>query len=201
VPPRPFSQACENNKDPILTVLQTAFATVDKVLEIGSGTGQHARFFAECLGHLCWQPTDLPENLAGIELWRSDYAGDNLLAPVALDVTSAHWEIAVPAAVFTANTLHIMPPEAVECLFARLDSFAPRGNLLCVYGPFNYGGAYTSDSNARFDTWLRANYPGGGIRDFEAIDRLAAAAGYRLSADHAMPANNRCLIWQRSLLV
>ena len=195
---RPFSQACENNKGPILTILSDALADVDSVLEIGSGTGQHARFFAERLPDVAWQPSDLPGNLPGIALWREGYPGDNLLPARALDVTLAEWDVAVPAAVFTANTLHIMPWHAVESLFTGLAQRAPDGNLLIVYGPFNYAGRYTSESNARFDEWLAATHPGGGIRDFEAVDELAGSAGYALVADHAMPANNRCLVWQRS---
>jgi hypothetical protein len=197
---RPWSQACENNKGPILAVLREVFRNVDQVLEIGSGTGQHARFFAEQLPHLRWQPSDLPEHLEGIELWRSDYGDANLLAPVPLDVTSEEWGVVVPAGVFTANTLHIMPWPAVCDLFGALGRAAPPGSRLCIYGPFNYGGGYTSPGNARFDEWLSATHPGGGIRDFEAVSELAAAAGYELLFDYAMPANNRCLVWERSAL-
>ena len=198
MPGRPWSQACENNKVPILAVLQDVFRSVDQVLEIGSGTGQHARFFAERLPHLRWQPSDLPEHLEGIEMWRSDYEGANLLAPIPLDVTCDDWGVAVPAGVFTANTLHIMPWSAVCDLFGALARAAPSGCRLCIYGPFNYNGHYTSASNARFDEWLSATHLGGGIRDFEAVNALATAAGYALLADHAMPANNRCLVWERS---
>jgi hypothetical protein len=195
---RPFSQACENNKAPILAVLREALATVDSVLEIGSGTGQHARYFAEHLPHLCWQPSDLAENLAGIELWRSGYAGGNLRAPVYLDVRSPEWDVAIPRAVFTANSLHIMPWDAVRSFFDTLGRGAPVSHRLCVYGPFNYDGCYTSESNANFDKWLAATHPGGGIRDFEQVDALAVAAGYRLLNDHSMPANNRLLVWKKS---
>ena len=196
---RPFSQACENNKEPILEVLQRWLAAVDRVLEIGSGTGQHARYFAERLPQLQWQPSDLPENHPGIEAWREGYEGGNLLAPVAIDVTKSPWPVPVPAALFTANSLHIMPWTAVCDFFAYLGEQAPADSLLLVYGPFNYGGNYTSDSNARFDRWLAANHPGGGIRDFEAVAELALAAGYSLQEDCAMPANNRLLAWRRSV--
>ncbi len=196
---RPFSQACENNKLPILEVLRRHLADVDALLELASGTGQHARFFAEQLPHISWQPSDLPDHLAGIESWREDYRGDNLLPPHALDVTWKDWGIAIPAALFTANSLHIMPWSAAEALFQHLGAHAPASNRLLVYGPFNYGGCYTSDSNARFDQWLAEQYPGGGIRDFETVDRCAAEAGYRLLEDVAMPANNRLLVWQKSV--
>jgi hypothetical protein len=193
---RPFSQACENNKGSILAVLREALAGVDTVLEIGSGTGQHARYFAEQLPQLHWQPSDLAENLPGIESWREGYGGDNLSPPVLLDVTDQRWRTAIPAAVFTANSLHIMPWSSVCRLFEYLGREGPAGCVLCIYGPFNYGGSYTSESNARFDDWLHATHPGGGIRDFEAVDELAAAAGFALQQDHEMPANNRLLVFQ-----
>jgi hypothetical protein len=178
--------------------LRRWLAGVDAVLEIGSGTGQHARYFAEQLPGLEWQPSDLLENHPGIEAWREGYDGGNLSPPVEIDVTRSPWPVTVPAAVFTANSLHIMPWEAACDFFDYLGENAPTGNLLLVYGPFNYGGSYTSESNARFDGWLTTNHPGGGIRDFEAVDELAAAAGYRLEEDCRMPANNRLLVWRRS---
>ncbi|MEE4661146.1 MAG: DUF938 domain-containing protein [Halieaceae bacterium] len=195
---RPFSQACENNKQPILAVLRRWLSTVESVLELGSGTGQHARYFAESLPDLVWQPSDLAQNHAAINAWRDGYAGDNLPAPLAIDVTDRDWGVALPGALFTANSLHIMPWSAVEALFAYLGEHAPDRSLLLVYGPFNYDGAYTSDSNARFDQWLAAEHPGGGIRDFEAVDGLAREAGYQLQEDNPMPANNRLLVWRKS---
>lgn len=195
---RAFSQACENNKDPILEALREWLEDVRCVLEVGSGTGQHARYFAEQLPDILWQSSDLPAYHASIEAWREGHDGDNLPPPLEIDVTSEDWGVAIPGAVFTANTLHIMPWSAVSALFAYLGRHAPAGSLLLVYGPFNYEGSYTSDSNARFDEWLAATHPGGGIRDFEAVDSLAGAAGYGLAADHPMPANNRLLVWRKS---
>jgi hypothetical protein len=194
---RPFSQACENNKRPIAQVLREELAGVQQVLELGSGTGQHGRYFSEQLSDLCWQMTDVPANIAAIESWRADYAGDNLPPPRVLDVRSPDWGVEIPGAVFTANSLHIMAWSAVETLFGYLARHAPRGNRLCVYGPFNYGGAYTSDSNAGFDQWLAQQNPDSAIRDFEKVDALANAAGYGLHADHEMPANNRLLVWHK----
>ncbi|MEP5765832.1 MAG: DUF938 domain-containing protein [Halieaceae bacterium] len=196
---RPFSQACENNKDPILAILRDTLAGVEQVLELASGTGQHARYFVEQMPTLRWQPTDLAQNLPGISAWCEDFAGDRLLPPVELDVSAADWGLPIPGALFSANSLHIMPWSAVVALFAYLGAHAPAGNLLCIYGPFNYGGEYTSDSNARFDLWLAEQHPGGGIRDFEAVDDLARQAGYELQADNSMPANNRLLVWRRSV--
>ena len=194
---RPFSQACENNKRPILAVLREGLAGRDGVLEIGSGTGQHARFFAEQLPGLRWQSSDLASNLPAIDSWRAGYTGDNLPPPVELDVVAESWEVAVPAAVFTANTLHIMSWDKVGRLFDRLGEAAPADCLLCIYGPFNYGGQYTSESNAHFDEWLAQQHPGGGIRDFEAVCELAAAAGFQLQEDREMPANNRLLVFRK----
>jgi len=193
---RPFSQACENNKQAILDALREILRDVSGVLELGSGTGQHARYFAEQLPALTWQTSDVASNLPGIEAWRAGYAGSNLPPTLTIDVTDPVWPAAIPEAIFTANSLHIMPWSSVCSLFDYLSRHAPPGNLLCVYGPFNYGGNYTSDSNARFDQWLGLHHPGGGIRDFEAVSECALNAGYALQADHAMPANNRLLVFR-----
>jgi len=194
---KPFSQACENNKRPLLAVLREAFAAVDFVLEIGSGTGQHAAFFAGEMPWLRWQPTDRAENLPGIEAWREDSALPNLLPPLSLDVTDEHWPVTDTPAVFSANTVHIMGWPEVERFFAGIGAILRAGGVFCLYGPFNYGGAYSSPSNAEFDQWLRTRDARSGIRDFEALDALARAAGLEFQADKAMPANNRTLIWRR----
>ena len=193
---RPFSQACENNQAPILAILREELAGVGAVLEIGSGTGQHARYFAERLPALVWQASDLAENLPGIEAWREGYPGDNLPPPLTLDCRWRDWGVALPEAIFTANSLHIMAWSAVESLFRHLAAHAPADSRLLIYGPFNYKGQYTSASNARFDQWLASQHPDSAIRDFEAVDALAREAGYHLQADHAMPANNRLLVWR-----
>ena len=193
----PFSQACENNKDSILNVLREAFADVEQVLEIGSGTGQHACHFATHLPWLKWQPTELQENLAHLLPRCEAYAGNNLLPPRALDVCEDPWPVAIPDAVFSANCLHIMAFPVVEGLFSALGRHAGQGVVFANYGPFNYRGQYTSPSNARFDQWLTAQNPDSAIRDFEEVDRLARSAGLILAADHEMPANNRLLVWTR----
>jgi hypothetical protein len=195
----PFSQACENNKDPILQVLQRLFSDREAVLEIGAGTGQHAAWFAAHMPWLRWQPSDTPDALGALLPRCKRYAGDNLLAPVELDVSARPWSIAgLPDALFTANSLHIMPWCSVEDLFAELGELAGNGTVLAVYGPFNYAGQYTSESNARFDEWLAARDPASAIRGFEAVDALAQAAGFRLLEDNAMPANNRLIAWVRN---
>jgi hypothetical protein len=194
----PFSQSCENNKAFILALLRQAFADRRQVLEIASGTGQHACHFAANMPWLRWQPTELPQNLALLRPRCSAYAGANLLPPAPLDVRANPWPLTVPDALFTANSLHIMAFTAVEQLFAGLARHAGNDVLLAVYGPFNYRGAYTSASNARFDQWLGQQHPDSAIRDFEAVDALASGSGFCLSADHEMPANNRLLVWHKT---
>jgi cyclopropane fatty-acyl-phospholipid synthase-like methyltransferase len=199
LPARPFSQACENNKRPILEILQRCLAPGNRVMEIGSGTGQHARFFAENLPTICWQATDMAQNLPGIDSWRLDYAGDNLPPPRELDVRTSEWDCEAADSVFTANSLHIMAWSAVQSLFRGLAAQQTPVDQLLVYGPFNYAGQYTSESNARFDQWLAGQHPDSAIRNFEEVDTLAVNAGYTLHTDTAMPANNRLLHWRRSV--
>lgn len=194
---KPFSQACENNKDPILRVLRSAFAGTKRVLEVGSGTGQHAVYFAQHLSHLLWQPSDRAENLPGIQLWLEAYKLTNMLPLLELDVTMANWPITQVDALFSANTLHIMGTSEVALFFEKVDQVLLSGGKLCVYGPFNYQGQFTSESNARFNQWLYQQNPKSAIRDFEWIDGLAGKIGLTLLQDHAMPANNRLLEWQR----
>ncbi len=194
---KPYSLACHQNRDPILTVLRDYFADRKSVLEIGSGTGQHAVYFSNALPHLIWQTSDHAENLPGIRLWLADAGSPNTPAPLVLDVNGA-WPTQRFDAVFTANTLHIMSWPEVEALFASLPDVLSADAKLAIYGPFNYGGRYTSDSNATFDQSLKAQAPHMGVRDFEAVAELARTIGLRLLEDRAMPANNRCLVCQRS---
>jgi cyclopropane fatty-acyl-phospholipid synthase-like methyltransferase len=195
---KPYSQACENNKAAILTVIKAVFTEPTTVWEIGSGTGQHACYFASELPHLIWQATDVAEYLPGINAWRDEAQLDNLSEPLALDVTRPIWPCDGVDAVFTANTLHIMSWQNVEILFDRFHSYLNPLAKVCIYGPFNYDGKYTSDSNANFDQWLKSRDPLSGIRDFEAVMVLAERAGLKLLKDNAMPANNRLLVLQKS---
>ncbi len=195
---KPFSQACLNNREPILDVLRRVFANSRRVLEIGSGTGQHAVYFAEQLPHLHWQTSDLAENHAGINAWLDEFCGDNLSRPLKLDVTSGIWPCEKVDAIFSANTAHIMSWEAVQQMFAGIPEVLDSGGVMALYGPFNYHGAYTSDSNQRFDVWLKTQGLHRGIRDFEQVDGLAHQAGMTLMEDNAMPANNRLLVWRMS---
>ena len=192
-----FSEACERNKGPILEVLKRAFDSSHRVLEIGSGTGQHAVHFAARLPHLSWQPTEIAEQLAPLAERIGLEGTPNLRAPIALDVRAHPWPVAQADAVFSANTLHIMAWSVVQDFFRGVGGALGSPGVLCVYGPFNYQGRFTSDSNAEFDAWLKARDPVSGIRDFEAVDELARGAGLALVADHAMPANNRTLVWER----
>ncbi|MDE2136553.1 MAG: DUF938 domain-containing protein [Gammaproteobacteria bacterium] len=192
-----FSEACERNQGPILEVLTGALAASRAVLEIGSGTGQHAVHFARHLPHLKWQPTERAAGLAALDARIALEGPPNLAAALELDVRAQPWPVAFCDAVFSANTLHIMAWEAVEDFFRGVGRVLAAPGVLCVYGPFRYRGAYTSDSNAEFDRLLRGRDAASGIRDFEALVRLAGAQGLELSADHAMPANNRTLVWRR----
>ena len=192
----PFSQSCENNKGPILEVLARVFADRHRVLEIASGTAQHASWFAANLPHLSWQPSELPANLPVTAPRCQAYAGDNLRPPVGLDVSCRPWPLdQIPHAVFSANSLHIMPWTSVVDLFAELGERTAEDTLLAIYGPFNYAGRYSSASNARFDQWLALQSPHSAIRDFERVNALATEAGFRLLEDNTMPANNRLLVW------
>lgn len=191
------SEASERNKVPILEVLQRELAASRAVLEIGSGGGQHAAYFATHLPHLSWQPSEIAALLPALAERVRLEAAPNLRAPLVLDVREVPWKVAPVDALFSANTLHIMSFSAVEDFFRGVGGALGDGGVLCLYGPFNYGGRYTSDSNAKFDAFLRERDPQSGIRDFEALDELAGAQGLTLSADHAMPANNRTLVWRR----
>jgi len=195
---KPFSEACEQNKDPILEVLREVLAHSKRVLEIGSGTGQHAVFFGAQLPHLTWQTSELPEHHAGIRAWLADARLANVLPPLTLNVADPVWPVAEVDAVFSANTAHIMAWPLVEKMFAGGARVLAAGGRLCLYGPFSYHGNYSSESNARFDAWLKGRDPLSGIRDFEALDALAQQHGMTLLDDYAMPVNNRTLVWEKS---
>ena len=200
-PVKLFSEACERNREPILAVLREAFAEparVRTVLEIGSGTGQHAVYFAEHLPDVAWQCSDLPEHHPGINAWIDDAPCANVLRPLALDVREAVWPVAAVDAVYTANTLHIMDSASVEATFRGIARVVRGGGVVVAYGPFNYQGAFTSASNAQFDAILRARGVGSALRDFEAVDALARGAGLTLVCDVPMPANNRTLVWRKT---
>jgi hypothetical protein len=185
---KPYSEACERNREPILAVLKRVFRKSRKVLEIGSGTGQHAAFFSAALPHLAWQASDVAEHLDGIRMWGVE--------PIELDVGEP-WPAVEADAAFSANTAHIMSWSQVERMFEGIAA-TRTVEIFCLYGPFSYGGSHTSESNARFDAMLRARDPASGVRDFDAIRTLAERCGLRIEEDNAMPANNRLLVLRKS---
>ena len=187
---KPFSEASERNRAPILAILKRAFKDRKRVLEIGSGTGQHAAYFAQELRHLVWQASDVAEHLPGIREWVSDPA------PIELDVDK-EWPAVEADAVFSANTCHIMSWPQVERMFEGIGKI-PGLKTFCLYGPFNYGGHHTSEGNARFDAMLRARDPASGLRDMDDLVPLATRNGFKLGEDNAMPANNRLLVFRKA---
>jgi SAM-dependent methyltransferase len=194
----PFSQACENNKDPILALISNYFNTPGRVLEIGGGTGQHATYFASNMPWLVWQSSDVPESVATLNLRLTTAALSNLPPAIALDVTQDALLLCQFDYLFSANTLHIMPESAVTDFFKFSSRVLLQGGILAVYGPFKYSGKFTSASNADFDLRLKNRNPVSGIRDFEHIASLAKSNGLQLLEDYPMPANNQMLIWRLS---
>lgn len=196
-PNKPFAEACEINKHPILEVLRHYFTDPGLVLEIGAGTGQHAIHFASNLKHLIWWPSDLAVNLAGMQLWFDEVDLENLRAPMALDVCLNDWRHECVDYAYSSNTVHIMSWPQVVCLFELLAKAMHAGALFVLYGPFKYGDEHTSQSNYDFDLWLRARDPQSGVRDVYELQKLAAQNQIELIADKEMPINNRSLIWRK----
>lgn len=188
--------APENNKRAICDKLVDIFAGQSLVLEIGSGTGQHAVLFGQQMPHLVWQTSDQSENLGFIRQRLEAEAGNNILAPIELDVDAGKWPDQKYDGVYSANCIHIMGWSSVEAMFAGIGSLVAPGGRVALYGPFKYKGDFTTQSNADFDVWLKSRNPVSGIRDFDAVDALAAKQGMRCVADHAMPANNQLIVWQ-----
>ena len=198
---QPFSQACENNKRPILNILSKVFSDTNHVLEIGSGTGQHAVFFGQHLPYLTWQTSDLLINHPGINSWLDEETLTNVERPIVIDLNKT-WPMPTNNqhvdGLYTANTLHIISWPLVVKFFEGLAQNLTSGANICIYGPFKYQGKFTSESNANFDLWLKERDINSGIRDIEAILLLANSAGLNLVDDHVMPANNRLLVFSKS---
>ena len=194
---RKFSEACEQNKDPILAILKHVFQDCNGVLEIGSGTGQHAVYFAKYLPHLIWQPSDLVENLSSIQAWIEEEQLPNIQTPFELDVCEHPWPISTTDAIFTANAFHIMSWDMVKQFFTGVGEVLSDKGILYVYGPFSYQGKHTSPSNENFDRYLKQRDPLSGVRDFVDVSKLAGAQGLVLLEDYDMPVNNRSLVWQK----
>ena len=194
---KPDAPAARRNREAILDVLEKEFARSNAVLEIGSGTGQHAVFIGERLPHLEWQTSDRTENIEGIELWVSEARLPNVHSPVILDVLTDEPPARQFDAVFSANTAHIMGMRAVESMFCIVGKVLSPGGVFCLYGPFNLDGEFTSDSNKRFDRSLRDQDPEMGLRDLSELERLASANSLELARRYAMPANNMITVWKK----
>lgn len=195
---RPFAEYAARNAAPILDVLQYEFADPGHILEVGSGTGQHAVFLGARLPHLVWQTSDLPENHSAITGWICEAALDNVLPPIDLDVRTASAGRTIYDGVFSANTAHIMGIDAVASMFALLGKLLRPGGIFCLYGPFRRGGVFNTQSNADFDVSLRARDPEMGIRDLELLDEFGSLNGLVRKRLYAMPSNNHIAIWRRS---
>ena len=195
--PRPHAPACARNRQPILEVLRPWFADRRQVLEIGSGTGEHAVHFAAAMPWLTWQTSDRAGSLPGIRAWLAHAQLPNTPAPLELDVAGA-WPAGPFDAVFSANTLHIMGWSEVVRLFAALPAACTPDARLAIYGPFHEHGRPTGEGYAAFDAQLQARDPRMGLRDRDAVDALAAQAGFKLARIVPMPANNLCILWRRS---
>ncbi|MCH1553439.1 MAG: class I SAM-dependent methyltransferase [Luminiphilus sp.] len=192
-----FSQAAENNKTPILEVLKDWLKPNACILEIGSGSGQHAIHFSEALPSVRWQPSDRPEVQSLLQRNTQQYGSSNLLAPITLDLAAPGWPDTTIDAVYSANVLHIVSTDQGEIMVNGAAQCLLTGGLLFLYGPFRYQGSFTTPSNADFDAWLRARDPKSGIRDFEWLNELARSERLVLQEDRSMPANNQCLVFQK----
>lgn len=195
---KPFNQACENNKQPILNVISSYFKAGDQVMEIGSGTGQHALYFCQQLPEVNWIPCEIPQNMNTLAAGLAGEKLANLMPSQELDVRQKIWPVHDLDGLFSANCLHIMPAAFNADFFRGASEVLLPGAILCVYGPFKYQGEFTSDSNASFDDWLKNRDPLSGIRDFENVNQLAKNNGLELVEDRAMPANNQCLLWRKN---
>lgn len=192
---KPCAPAAERNCGPILEVIREVFAEASYVLEIGSGTGQHAVHFGREMPRLTWQTSDLEENHAGIRAWLEEARLANVKEPIVVDVLTAELPNSSYDAVYSANTAHVMHMEAVGKMFELVASVLRSGGVFCLYGPFRQNGAFNAASNAQFDAKLRGQDPGMGIRDLEDLDRFASSNGLRRTRLVAMPSNNHLVVW------
>jgi SAM-dependent methyltransferase len=193
---KPNAPATIRNRQPILQVIKREFMDCRSVLEIGSGTGQHAVYFAEFMPWLSWQTSDLGENHPGIRAWIAGSSSSNVRKPLLLDVREA---CELPPGeydcVFSANTAHIVSIDGVRKMFDLVGRLLPPGGVFCLYGPFNQSGEFSSESNMRFDASLRSQDPSMGIRDLEVLDDFAGISSLCRRRTYAMPANNLITVW------
>jgi len=190
---KPYSESCEQNKQVILSLISPLFLSFSSVLEIGSGTAQHAVYFAEKMPQLLWYTSDCRPYLDGINAWLAETDLINIKPPFELDVSKSIWPELDVDAVFTANSIHIMHQQDVVNFIRGVGRLLKQHGSLVIYGPFNYNGSYTSESNKHFDQWLKQQDPKSCIKHFEKIDLLAKNNGMQLVTDYEMPANNRLL--------
>ncbi len=195
---KPFAPACERNQEVILSILQKKLRKTDRrILEIGSGTGQHAVYFGLNLPHIIWQTSDVKENHVGINMWIDEVKLTNVLPPMEYEIGSSQVSASNIDVVFSANTLHIISEPLVYQLIQDLAENLKAGTRVMFYGPFKYQGKFTSESNADFDLWLKDIDPLRGIRDFEEVNNLMKAQGFTMVEDIVMPANNQFLVFEK----
>jgi len=194
---KPFAESCAQNQQVILDVLKTLLTDAGTVLEIGSGTGQHAVFFTQHMPHLNWQPSDLLDQHAGMQMWLNEVEHNRINSPLEINVDEGPWAVKDVDYVYTANTTHIISSSQAENMLRHIGSSLKPGGLFIQYGPFNYNGNYTSESNARFDVWLKQRDSNSGIKHFETMQQQANENGMVLIKDIEMPANNRILVWRK----
>jgi len=194
---KPYAGSCEQNQQVILDVLKVLFTAPGDVLEIGSGTGQHAVFFSQHLPQLNWQPSDLEAEHVGMKMWLDEVEHNRIQTPLILDVDMPAWKVAKKDYIFTANTTHIISAQQTEKMFIHIGECLKLEGLFAQYGPFNYNGEYTSKSNKNFDVWLKQRNSLSCIKDFETIERLASENKLKLFKDIEMPENNRILVWKK----
>lgn len=194
----PFSEAADRNKEPILKVLKDVIRKNHvRLLEVGAGTGQHAVFFAPQFPNLLWTATEQGENLKVLNRRLQEANIYNLTSPHKLKVGEDSIPNRTYDVVFTANTFHIMHWKECKTLMKELSGALQEGGLVVIYGPFNYGGKFTSVSNEEFDKYLKSNDPSSGIRSFEDVANAMTKHGFELVKDYEMPANNRTLVFRR----
>lgn len=206
---KPFSPAADRNKEPILHALKPHLSAGQLVLEIGSGTGQHACFFANTLNEIIWQPTELESNFSvlrhclesdiesSFDSRKTPHQPGNILDAVVLDVDEHPWPIATADICYTCNTLHIMSMQSVHSLLKGCENVIKKAGKLCVYGPFKINGTHTSESNSLFDQQLRKSDAASGIRDLTELDELAQQHGFSRCTYSTLPANNLFVVWER----
>lgn len=195
---KPFAEAALRNAEPILEILRRELAESVDVLEIGSGTGQHAVRFASALQHLHWQTSDLCENHDGIRAWIDESKLSNISYPIELDVSTARVPADSVDAVYSSNTAHIMSFHSVSSMFTLVARALRPGGVFCLYGPFKLDGRFTTDSNAAFDASLRSNNPAMGIRELSDLEKIARKSGLRCTSLYAVPSNNLVVVWKKT---